>query len=248
MTAPFDAIGRYYDLLYLDKRYDAEVAYVDGLLKIYGRKVQDLLEFGSGTGGHARLLTQLGYKVTGIERSVQMLARARASDGFVCLQGDACTARLGRQFDAVIALFHVVSYQVRNKAVQALFARAAEHLTPGGLFIFDVWYSPAVNTQRPEVRVKRLEKDDLEITRIAEPIVYPNENRVDVCYTVFVREANSGEIQSFMETHPMRHFSLPELDLLAESAGFERVCAQEWLTGKEPSEASWGLCLVLVKA
>ena len=248
MTAPFDAIGRYYDLLYLDKRYDAEVAYVDGLLKIYGRKVQDLLEFGSGTGGHGRLLTQLGYKVTGIERSVQMLARARASDGFVCLQGDACTARLGRQFDAVIALFHVVSYQVRNKAVQALFARAAEHLTPGGLFIFDVWYSPAVNTQRPEVRVKRLEKDDLEITRIAEPIVYPNENRVDVCYTVFVREANSGEIQSFMETHPMRHFSLPELDLLAESAGFERVCAQEWLTGKEPSEASWGVCLVLVKS
>jgi SAM-dependent methyltransferase len=248
LTAPFDAIGRYYDLLYLDKEYDAEVAYVDGLLKIYGRKVQDLLEFGSGTGGHGRLLTQLGYKVTGIERSVQMLMRARAIDGFVCLQGDACTARLGRQFDAVIALFHVVSYQVRNKAVQALFARAAEHLRPGGLFIFDVWYSPAVNTQRPEVRVKRLMKDGLEITRIAEPIVYPNENRVDVCYTVFVREANSGDIQSFTETHPMRHFSLPELDLLIEAAGFERVCAQEWLTGKEPSEASWGVCLVLVKA
>jgi hypothetical protein len=45
----------------------------------------------------------------------------------------------------------------------------------------------------------------------------------------------------------MRHFSLPELDLLAEASGFERISAEEWLTRDPPSEAIWGVCLVLRK-
>ena len=45
----------------------------------------------------------------------------------------------------------------------------------------------------------------------------------------------------------MRHFSLPELDLLAQVAGFERINVEEWLTGAPPSEATWGVCLVMRK-
>ena len=41
----------------------------------------------------------------------------------------------------------------------------------------------------------------------------------------------------------MRHFSLPELDLLAADAGFERVGAEEFLTGAAPGESTWGVCL-----
>jgi hypothetical protein len=43
----------------------------------------------------------------------------------------------------------------------------------------------------------------------------------------------------------MRHFSLPELDLLASVAGFERLCAEAFLTGEAPGEETWGVCLVL---
>jgi hypothetical protein len=35
---------------------------------------------------------------------------------------------------------------------------------------------------------------------------------------------------------------------LAEAAGFERLTAEEWLTGAMPSEATWGVCLVLRKS
>ncbi len=249
MTAstPFNAYSRYYDLLYRDKDYAAEVAYIDDLLRRNGITSFELLEFGSGTGKHGRLLAARGYRVTGIERSAEMVAHATATAGFSCQQGDICAVHLGRTFDAVLALFHVVSYQVSNAAVQALFARAAEHLQPGGLFMFDIWYSPAVYAQRPEVRVKRIASAELEVTRIAEPVILPNENRVDVNYTVFARDTVTGRFEILAETHPMRHFSLPELDLLAENAGFERLKAEAFLTGDPPSDETWGLCLVLRK-
>ncbi len=245
-TSPvFDAYSRYYDLLYRDKDYAVEVEYIDNLLKRYGLAGRDLLEFGSGTGKHGRLLAERGYSVTGIERSPEMLAQATMTEGFNWQQGDICTVRLGRTFAAILSLFHVISYQVGNDALYNVFARAAEHLKPGGLFVFDVWYSPAVYSLHPEVRVKRWIDKNVEITRIAEPTIFTNENRIDVQYTVFVRDLATGAYQTFSETHPMRHFSLPELDLLAGMSGFERLTAEAFLTGEEPSEQTWGACLVM---
>lgn len=243
----FNTYSRYYDLLYRDKDYSAEVEYIDKLLRHYGVQGVELLEFGSGTGKHGRLLSERGYRVTGIERSAEMVAQATAVDGFECRQGDICTIQLGCTFDAVLSLFHVISYQISNEAVRDVFARAAEHLLPGGLFVFDVWYSPAVYAQRPSVRVKRLEGEGTRITRIAEPYIRCNENCVDVNYSIFAEELATGTIQTLTETHPMRHFSLPELDLLADHAGFERLIAEAFLTGEDPSEDTWGICIVLRK-
>lgn len=247
MTRPsvFDTYSLYYDLLYRDKDYVAEVEYIDGLLNRFDITGRELLEFGSGTGKHGRLLAEKGYMVIGIERSSEMVAQAAKSNGFSCQQGDICTVQLGRTFDAVLSLFHVLSYQVNNEALHAVFARAAEHLTSGGLFVFDIWYSPAVYAQNPEVRVKRMVDETVEITRIAEPTIFTNENRVDVKYTIFARNIATGSYQTFIEIHPMRHFSLPELDLLAEINGFKRLAAEAFLTGDKPSEETWGVCLVL---
>lgn len=241
----FDAYGRYYDLLYRDKDYAAEVAYIDDLLTRYSVTGCDILEFGSGTGKHGRLLAERGYRVTGIERSAEMVAQATATEGFCCQQGDICVVQLGKTFDAVLSLFHVVSYQVSNQAIRAVFMRAAEHLRSGGLFVFDVWYSPAVYAQRPEVRVKRMADSVVEITRIAEPVIHPNENSVDVHYTIFARDIATGACQTFVETHLMRHFSLPELDMLAVECGFERLSAEAFLTGDKPGEDTWGVCVML---
>lgn len=243
----FADYSRYYDLLYGDKDDAAETAYVHALLRQHGVAAGELLEFGSGTGRHGRQLAARGYAVHGIERSAEMVARARQEDGFTCEIGDVRHVRLGRRFSAVLALFHVVSYQIGNADVRAVFARAAEHLEAGGLFVFDVWYTPAVLAQRPSVRVKRVSGPGIEVTRIAEPALYPNENRVDVHYTIFARDTASGRVDVLKEAHPMRHFSLPELDLLAADAGFERVAGEEFMSGAEPGEHTWGVCCVLRK-
>lgn len=243
----FSAYSRYYDLLYKDKDYAGEAAYILGLLYQHGMKQGDLLEFGSGTGKHARLLVTQGYTVHGVERSADMVAQADLVPGFTCQQGDICEVQLGRRYAAVLSLFHVVSYQVSNSQLQAVFKNAAAHLEQGGLFIFDFWYTPAVYAQQPSIRIKRMADDQVEITRIAEPEIYANENRVDVNYTIYARSKADGIVQILQERHPMRHLSLPEIDLLAQMVGLKRIDAEEFLTNAHPSPQTWGVCVTLQK-
>ena len=85
----------------------------------------------------------------------------------------------------------------------------------------------------------------IEIIRLAEPHIYPNENRVDVKYTIFASDLTSNEVTTITETHSMRQFSLPEIDLLAAANGLERVGSEEFLTGKPAGEDTWGVCVTL---
>lgn len=242
---PFGLYSRYYDLLYRNKDYEAEAAYVVGALRGQGVSEGTLLEFGSGTGRHGRILADAGYDVTGVERSAEMVALAGEADRFRSVQGDIRSVRLDRSFDAVLALFHVVSYQTDDASLLATFHSAAAHLPPGRPFLFDFWYAPAVYAQRPEVRVKRISDEQVRVTRIAEPTMRSERNGVDVDYTIFVEDRASGVIETFAESHPMRCFSLPEIDRLAEITGFERVAAEAFLTGASPSLDTWGVCAVL---
>jgi len=145
----------------------------------------------------------------------------------------------------VISLFHVISYQTTNEDVLAAFKTAREHLNPGGVFIFDVWYGPAVLTDRPAIRIKRMADDEIEVTRLAEPVMHPNKNRVDVNYHVFVRDLESGMVRELRETHMMRYFFHPEIELFAEQNGFQNMHVEEWLTGKAPGEDTCGVCFVM---
>jgi len=252
----FDEYARYYDLLYQDKDYQAEADYVAGLIRRFHPEACSILELGSGTGIHASLLAKQGFSVYGVERSPEMLARSlrllektnypeRGRLSFT--QGDIRSIRLGEQgeqFDAAISLFHVISYQTTNEDVMAAFQTAREHLNPGGVFIFDVWYGPAVLTDRPAVRIKRMANDEIEVTRLAEPEIHPNENRVDVHYHVFVRDKSTNAVKELRETHGMRYFFKPEIQNMAVQTGFETLSSEEWLTGAPAGMETWGVVFV----
>ena len=77
MQKNFDAYGKYYDLLYSDKDYEAEAKYVLDLLRKENPKQDSLLELGCGTGRHATLFAQSGLEVTGVERSERMLEEGK---------------------------------------------------------------------------------------------------------------------------------------------------------------------------
>lgn len=243
----FAAYSKYYDLLYEDKDYQREANYVHHLLQMHGVRGSELLELGSGTGKHANVLVDLGYRIHGLEISAEMVAKTTIRPGLTIQQGDICKMQLGRTFDAVVSLFHVVSYQTKNDAVTELFQQTHDHLNKGGLFVFDVWYSPAVYEQKPTVRVKRVANSAIEIIRIAEPTTIHSENRVDVKYTVFAQDMVTKVIQTFSELHSLRHFSIPEIAMLARMNGFELLEAKEFLSAEEPSEKTWGVCFVLRK-
>jgi len=255
-SAVFADYASYYDLLYHDKDYAAEAEYVAGLVRNCRPSTQSILELGSGTGIHASLLAEKGFNVHGIERSREMLARSLAlaekmtpGHGQLAFSpGDIRDIRLNKRFDAVISLFHVISYQTTSEDVTAAFETAKRHLKPGGIFIFDVWYGPAVLTQRPEVRIKRIMDDQNEITRLAEPMLHENENLVDVQYDVFVRDLGTNVVKELKETHLMRYFFKPEIDSLATLSGFTVQNVEEWYSAKPISTSTWSVCFCLRSA
>jgi SAM-dependent methyltransferase len=243
----FVEYSRYYDLLYKDKDYKSEVNYVLNLLKKYSIFNGNILEFGSGTGKHGSLLAESGFKVHGIELSPEMVAQSDNSENFKSIQGDIATIKMEMKYDAVISLFHVISYQCSNNLLNQVIENASLHLNIGGIFIFDFWYSPAVYSQKPLVKIKRMSNDKVEIVRIAEPNIFPNENRVDVNFTIYAKDLATNKIEIFNELHSMRHFSLLELDLIAQVHGLERVGEEEFLSGNIPSDNTWGVCVIYKK-
>lgn len=248
----FNSYARYYDLLYRDKDYAAEARHVHDTLQRHSPGAQSILELGCGTGAHAIHLASLGYAIHGVDRSHEMLAAAnRLKDASADLAarirfspGDIRQVQLGERFDVVIALFHVISYLPANDDLRAAFTAARRHLDAGGIFLFDCWYGPAVLTVPPAVRVKRMEDDDTSVVRIAEPVMHPNENLVDVNYQVFVREKSRGQFEVLQESHRMRYLFKPEIEWLLADSGFKLVECFEWMTGRPPGSDTWGVCFV----
>lgn len=250
----FDAYGHYYDLLYRDKDYEKEADYVAQLIRSNTKDAQGLLELGCGTGCHAEHFARRGFYVHGVEMSSTMLAKAekrklRSEVGKFLMfsRGDMRSVRIGGRFDAIISLFHVMSYQTTNADITASVNTAAWHLKEGGIFIFDVWYGPAVLTQAPEVRVKRLEDESVRITRIAEPVVFANDNVVDVEYQVLIEDKATRIIDQIQETHRMRYFFKPEILLLLDKVGLDLIGEQEWLTGRRLDCSTWSATFITKK-
>jgi SAM-dependent methyltransferase len=242
----FEAYAGYYDLLYRDKDYAAEAAYIGGLLSRHGVPAGGhLLELGCGTGRHGLELARLGYRLHGIDSSATMIRQAEGrlaeceAKQLLFKLGDLRTARLPEKFDAVTSLFHVASYQTTNADLLAMFQTAGYHLKLGGIFVFDCWYGPAVLADRPAVRVKRLEDENVRLTRIAEPTIEPNENRVDVHYEIVIESKNEPGLHRVHEVHRMRYLFKPEIEQLLKDAGLALLASEAWMSGAELGWTAW---------
>jgi SAM-dependent methyltransferase len=249
----FGEYAQWYDLLYRDKDYAAEVGYVAALLRRHGLTQGRLLELGCGTGVHASGLVRCGFEVVGIDRSPSMLAQAeRRRAGLPAAEaarlafapGDARAVRLPGRFDAVLALFHVMSYQRTGADLDAAMATAAAHLAPGGLFLFDCWHGPAVRAERPEVRTKRVEDDAVVLERLATPRVLAEEPVVEVAYDLTVTDKRTGAATKLREVHSMRYLFPDEIHSALSRSGHALLAAEEWLTGDPPGPATWSVCYV----
>jgi SAM-dependent methyltransferase len=242
----FKLYSKCYDLIYEDKDYEAEGNYVICSLKNFKSSLTSILSLGSGTGRHDEIFNRLGYKTLGIELSDKMVEIA-CSKGLNSTVGDMTNFQLEKKFDAVVSLFHVVSYLNSNEKIDKMFKCVSEHLVNTGIFLFDVWFTPAVYTQKPEKRIKNCENEFLQLLRTATPTIDYLNNVVSVKYELDVFDKISNERSSFTELHSMRHFSVSELEMIAQDNGLSLKKCEEFLTGNILSDSTWGACFVFQK-
>jgi len=248
----FNKYSVYYDLLYKDKNYQAEADFVYNILQKYNTNIKSLIEFGSGTGKHAELFAQKDIAVHGVDLSQEMVnqsllrKKSSATPSLLNFQvGDVRTAKLNVKADALISLFHVMSYQTKNEDLEMTLKNAKSHLNNDGLLFFDFWYGPAVLKVLPEYRERTMENDAYRVFRKAKPVHHVNQNIVDVKFEVEIQDKKSGTQEYLEEVHPMRYLFLPELEYFLQKTGFKILETGEWLkSNSAPSNDSWGVYLV----
>lgn len=247
----FKDYSKYYNLLYKDKDYVGETNYVIDIIKRHSPAAKRILNLGCGTGNHDFIFNEKGFHVTGIDLSHDMVAvaneRKNENNTIDFLQGDVRTLNLNKTFDVVMSLFHVMSYQTSDEDLHKAFTTAYNHLEPGGIFVFDCWYGPGVLTDRPTIRNKHLENNELLVERLSTPKMYANDNCVDVIFDVKITDKASQQQYNIHEVHKMRYLFLPELMQHLTAVGFKTIISEEWLTGKELSFNSWNATLVCIK-
>lgn len=219
--------ARAYDALYEGKDYEREC---DLLLQVLheagGRKLHRILDLGCGTGSHALILGRRGLEVVGVDRSADMteIACEKAAElpperrpTFVT--ADIGGTRLGETFDAALMMFAVLGYQQTNTDVLDALATARAHLDEGGLLAFDVWYGPAVLSERPSERIKVAEAASQKIIRVASGSLDTRCHLCTVDYRLWILD-RTQLVDEVAESHVMRFFFPLELELFLDVAGF----------------------------
>ncbi|MGD1845704.1 MAG: class I SAM-dependent DNA methyltransferase [Salibacteraceae bacterium] len=249
----FGDLASYYDLLYADKNYREEAAYVEGLFQRFGIQGKRLLSLGCGTGAHDLEMVRNGYQTTGVDVSANMLELAHQKHAALELeehkkmsfhQGDMRTWRNEQQFDGIMSLFHVVSYQTSQSDLEQSFTTFRQHLVPGGIAVFDCWYGPAVLTDRPGNREKTWENDLLKVHRSTRAEMVFDENTVEVHFDIDITDKKQQTSQQLQELHRMRYLFLPELKLLTQQANLELLHHEQWMTGAPLNDSTWYATLV----
>jgi SAM-dependent methyltransferase len=101
-----------------------------------GAKILDLC---CGTGQLAKILTEKGYKVTGLDGSKKMLRYAKENaSGAEFVLGDARAFKLPQEYGAVFSTFDALNHIMTIEGLAQVFVNVFKCLVGGGIFIFDM--------------------------------------------------------------------------------------------------------------
>jgi SAM-dependent methyltransferase len=243
----FNLYSQYYDLIYNSKDYSSEAKLVFDKLGLHS---SPLLELGCGSGGHASIFSELGCAITGLDLSETMvkLANGKSIPNFIAKEANISRFELEEEFEAAISMFHVMSYLTDNESFLNCLMCVHKHLKSGGIFIFDFWFAPAVYHQGFEHRIKTFENEKIKVTRESSTLLDISRNVGNVGFDIFV-ESKIDETQAkrFVEQHPMRFFSIPEIEYFANQTGFQVSEFFDLHSSKKPSLETWAITVKLIK-
>ena len=132
-----------YDRLTNDVDYRSWVDFAHAILEKEGMKVRSVADLACGTGSATRILAEIGYRVTAVDLSEDMLTEAmdKCSDlenlpTFV--HQNLAQLSLPRAVDMAVCFLDSLDYILDPADCEAAIRRTYKALNPGGIFIFDV--------------------------------------------------------------------------------------------------------------
>jgi len=234
-----------YDLFHAAKDYRAEAQFIRNV----AGSERTLLDVACGTGSHAIQLSRLGFEVTGVDISADMLKHARrkareARQRINFERQDLMTLKSSREFDVVTCLFDSIGYLRTDARIRTALRNMRRCLRTDGLLFLEAWHAPAMLGGFDPLRVRRVRGSGLEAVRIGETRLLPAKNAAEVNYEVFFRRGGNTW-RRFTETHVNRFFTNEELAAHVRAAGFEIIRILGGFDDNSfPNDDAWHLVLI----
>jgi SAM-dependent methyltransferase len=145
---PYSTFAKFYDACMGERD---EIPTIKQLISMHAPDAKSVLELGCGTGTVLKALAKR-YKICGIDSSVDMLAVAASElrPETPLFHASMTSVNLKTKFDVVICVFNSINHLLTFPQWSACFRRAAQHLAPGGLFLFDAITEAGMASYRKE--------------------------------------------------------------------------------------------------
>ncbi len=223
--AAYRRFARYYDLIYHGHvDYDGDVNFLEKVFRRFHVVPKTILDLGCGTGNHDLPLARRGYRVTGIDRSREMLALARKKAAasrvrprFV--RADMRSFQLGRAFDVAVCMFGAFGYLLTEQDALRSLRSIRAHLEPRGFFVFEFWRGPAARPS-PFQTWMHIVKKGLEIVRLDEARFDPRTGRLPLEFRFFVL-GGGRVVDRFDELHTIQTYTVRGMRNLLRRGGFD---------------------------
>lgn len=221
----YTSFAEVYDIFMDNVPYDRWASGIDSLLKKYLPSSADrpmVLDLGCGTGQITRRLRDLGYDMTGVDSSDEMLEIARAretDDSILYICQDMRELDLFGTYQGVVSVCDCMNYITDGQDFIEVLKRVNNFLHPGGVFIFDV------NTEYKYEKI--LADNTFAENRDEGSFIWENEYEPDTKLniydlTLFIRESD-GRFGKFFEQHVQKAYQRVEIEDMIEAAGLELI-------------------------
>ncbi len=220
----YQGFAEIYDELMNDVNYERWAEHYARLLSIYGIRSGKICECACGTGGLTLPFHRLGFQMTGVDLSREMLwqaAQKARKNGIAIpfVQQDMKALNLHRPMDAVLATCDGVNYLLTEEDLLSFFRSAARSIRPGGALVFDV----STPYKLREILCRELMWEDRDnLTYLWMNTWHERTRTVDLDLCFFLRE--KGDQYRRMEEHQTQRAWDPQI--LKEKlwqAGFRAV-------------------------
>lgn len=250
----FSKYSQYYDTVYKQKDYPQETKFIDSVIKKFSPSAKQVLSLGCGTGTYEIELAKKGYSITGVDLSKSMLdiaaekiAKAGMQKKIELVHNDAISFKATKTYDVAMEMFNIIGYHRTNNEINHVLENVHRALKVGGIFFFDCWYMPAVLKDPPTDRVKEVVEGGRRLIRVTRSRLITDKNIVEIKFHVISLE-KGVVVDDTEEVHPMRYWSIPELDNLLTNHGFKVVKIGNFMDIETlPSENNWDMFVVARK-
>ena len=235
---PYSELARIYDHVMRHVDYMRWANYIQSVFTRFDATPKDILELACGTGAMACILDDRGYRMTGIDRSEDMIAVAKrksvdAHQAIRFQAGDMVRMPVSGSFDVALCLYDSINYILEEADITAMLTGLRRVLGADGLFVFDA--CTEINSRRYfHNQVDQESKGDFSYVRRCE---YVPETRIQVNEFQFTFN-REGKRYSTRERHEQRIYPVARLAEICEESGYRVLGAFDGFSFEEASEKS----------